>query len=393
MTLPHLKKIIPEIKTGVSLKKYNTFRIGGKAKYFFEAKTEKDLLKVLTAVRDLRLPLFILGGGSNVLFDDKVFNGIVVRIKTKGFEVEDYKSGRKIIYAAAGIPLSFLVDKAKDLSLTGLEWAAGIPGTIGGAVFGNAGAFGFSIGDIVKVVEVFDLEKMKKRKLNQKECCFEYKESIFKKEKKYVILRVGLVLRQGDKKEIEKRIEEYLERRKKSQPFFWSAGCVFKNVKIVKPEIKSKVKKALPEAEKFFRSGFLPAGYLIDKCGLKGKKNGKAEVSQKHANFIVNKGGAEAKDIISLIKLVKERVRKKLGIELEREVIFVKDFTIDSKFWVSDNEIREAEYKNKKNQNMPKKKSSRRKSAKGKKTRKTTKKKTTKKKTSRKKASKKRKKK
>ena len=204
---------------------------------------------------------------------------------------------------------------------------------------------------------------------------------------------MGLVLRKGNKKEIEKRIKEYLEKRKKSQPFCWSAGCVFKNIKIEKPEIKLKIKKALPEAAKFLKSGFLPAGYLIDKCGLKGKKIGKAEVSQKHANFIVNKGGARAKDIIKLIRLVKESVRKKLGIELEREVVFVEDFTIDSKFLISDNEIREAEYKNKKNQNMPKKKSSRRKSAKRKKTRKTAKKKTTKKKTSRKKASKKRKKK
>ncbi|MCD6114899.1 UDP-N-acetylmuramate dehydrogenase [bacterium] len=393
MKLPHLKKILPEIKTGVSLKKYNTFRIGGKAKYFFEAKTEKDLLKVLTAVRDLKLPLFILGGGSNVLFNDEEFDGVVIKVSTKGLEVKDYKPGEKIVYVEAGTPLSFLVNKAKELSLSGLEWATGIPGTIGGAVFGNAAAFGFSIGEIVKTVEVFDLETLKKRKFNQKECCFEYKESIFKKEKKYVILRVGLVLRQGNKKEIEKRIKEYLEKRKKSQPFCWSAGCVFKNIKIEKPEIKLKIKKALPEAAKFLKSGFLPAGYLIDKCGLKGKKIGKAEVSQKHANFIVNKGGAKAKDIIKLIRLVKESVRKKLGIELEREVVFVEDFTIDSKFLISDNEIREAEYKNKKNQNMPKKKSSRRKSAKRKKTRKTAKKKTTKKKTSRKKASKKRKKK
>ncbi len=345
MKLSHLKKNIPKIKTDVSLKEYTTFRVGGKTRYFFEAETEEDLLKALVAVSNLRLPLFIFGGGSNVVFDDKKFDGVVIKVNTKGLEVEDYKPGSKIIYAEAGTPLLFLVNKAKELSLSGLEWAAGIPGTIGGAVFGNAAAFGFSVGEIVKTVEAFDLESLKKRKFNQKECCFKYKESIFKKEKKYVILRIGLVLREGNKKEIEKRMREYLKKRKKSQPFYWSAGCVFKNIKIEKPEIKLKIKKALPEAEKFLRSGFLPAGYLIDRCGLKGERIGRAEVSQKHANFIINKGGAKAKDIIKLMRLVKERVKERLGIELDREVILAKNFTVDSDFWVRDNKRREVKNK------------------------------------------------
>lgn len=330
MASPKIENRLSGIKTNVSLKNYTTFRIGGRAKYFFEAKTTKEIIKALLMAKEFNLPFFIIGQGSNILFDDKNFNALIIKIETKRIQVKSLGNDKKIILVEAGTPLSYLVTKAKELSLTGLEWAAGIPGTVGGAIFGNAGAFGGFMGDLVKSVEVFDVEENKTKVLDQKECHFGYKDSIFKHKKGYIILLAELVLKKGKKQEIDKKIKNYLERRKNSQPFLPSAGCIFKNIEVTKVKNKAKILKEVPEAKKFFEQGFLPAGFLIDKCGLKGKQTGGAKVSEKHANFIVNLGGAKAKDVLKLINSIKQEVKKKFGVELEEEVRIVK--TIDTKF-------------------------------------------------------------
>ena len=154
-----IKNLLPGVKENVSLKDYTTFKIGGKAKYFFVAKTKNEIIKAIKASKQLNLPFFILGGGSNVLFSDKEFEGLVIKIKNEKLEIKNC-----IIDAEAGVPLSLLVQKAQQHSLSGLGWAVGIPGTIGGAVYGNASAFGKAIGDLVKQVEVLDLKNFKIRK-------------------------------------------------------------------------------------------------------------------------------------------------------------------------------------------------------------------------------------
>jgi len=253
----------------VSLKKYTTFKIGGPAKYFFTAKNKNDLIKALREAKKLNLPFFILGGGSNVLISDKGFNGLVIK---------------------AGRPLSLYVSK-------GLDWAVGIPGTIEGAVCGNAGAFGRSMKDEVKAVEVFDAKTSKVKIFKNKDCQFGYRSSVFKKKKNLVILSVKTKSRKSNFK----KIKAYLKRKKETQPLnYFSAGSVFKNSK------------------NYF------AAELIEKCNLKGKQIGRAKISEKHANFIVNLGGASSQDVLKLLSSAKQRVKKKFKIKLKEEVVFLK---------------------------------------------------------------------
>ncbi|MDO8601103.1 MAG: UDP-N-acetylmuramate dehydrogenase [bacterium] len=269
-----IKKLLPSIRENVSLASYTSFKIGGPARYFFLAKNKDDLLKAVMAAKELNLPFFILGGGSNLLVSDKGYKGLVIK---------------------TGESLSSYV-------LKGLEWAAGIPGTIQGAVYGNAGAFGKSMKDAVESVEVFDLKTGGIKVFKNRDCKFAYRTSIFKKNKNLIIVSVKIVdeAKVSSPRITGARIKEYLNYKKDTQPLnFPSAGSVFKNP-----------------------AGF-SAGELIEKCGLKGKKIGQAAISEKHANFIVNLGKGKAKDVVGLIKLIKAKVKNKFKINLEEEIQFL----------------------------------------------------------------------
>jgi len=283
------------IEKNVSLKNYTTFKIGGKAKYFCEAKTKKDLANAISMAKKIRLPFFILGGGSNLLVSDKGYKGLVIKILNTKYQILNTK-----IVTEVGVPLSKLISLSAERSLTGMEWTVGIPGTVGGAVYGNAGSFGKSMKDIVKEVEVLDVKNLDFKIYNLKDCKFAYRESVFKKNKNLIILSTKLSLKKGRKKEIENKIKEYLKYKKQTQPLnFSSAGSIFKNPR-----------------------GFF-AGELIEKCGLKGKRVGGAKISEKHANFIVNFGGATSKDVKKLINLVKKSVKKKFKVVLEEEIQYL----------------------------------------------------------------------
>ena len=250
--------------------KYTTFHIGGKAKYFFVAKNKDEIIKAIEWAKDKNLPFFILGGGSNLLVSDKGYRGLVIKF---------------------GEPLSLYV-------LKGLDWAVGIPGTIQGAVYGNAGAFGKSMKDAVKSVEVFDIKTNKIKIFKNKDCKFSYRDSIFKRNKNLIIISVKI--KTSPKANAFRRAGEYLNYKKNTQPLnFASAGSVFKNP---------------PGAS---------AGELIERCGLKGKKIGNVKISEKHANFIVNLGGGKARDVKKLIKIIKTRVKKKFKIDLTEEIQFL----------------------------------------------------------------------
>jgi len=295
----------------VSLKNYTTFKIGGKAKYFFIAKTKEDLFCAITAAKKLKLPFFVLGGGSNLLVSDKGYEGLVINFKFSVFSFQKNK-----IIVGAGTRLGELVNASAERRLTGLEWASGIPGTVGGAVFGNAGAFQKSMKDVVKEVEVLDTKDLRFKIYDFKKCQFGYRNSIFKHKKNLIILSIIFKLKKGKKSEIKKRIKEYLNYKKERQPFDYpSAGSIFKN-----PSGFSVGE--LGEESKFSSSSFA-AARLIEKCGLKGKRIGQAKISEKHANFIVNLGNARAKDVKELIDLVKKEVKKKFKINLEEEIRFL----------------------------------------------------------------------
>jgi len=292
-----IQKLLPGLKKNVSLKNYTTFKIGGPAKYFFEAKKKEDLIGAVITAKKFKLPFFILGGGSNILVSDEGFKGLVIKCQMSNVKCQNQNSKLKTIYAESGVRLSNLVQFSLEKSLAGLEWAVGIPGMVGGAILGNAGAFGRSMKDVIQKVEVFDTKTGKVKIFKKKDCQFDYRNSIFKEKKNLIILSATLQLKKGNKKEIQEKMKEYLNYRKETQPLnLPSAGSIFKNPK-----------------------GF-SAGELIEGCGLKGKRIGNVKISEKHANFIVNLGGGKAKDVKKLINLAKKKIKEKFGITLEEEI-------------------------------------------------------------------------
>lgn len=291
-----LTTIIEEskIKTNEDMSKHTSFKAGGKAKFYIKAKTVEDVINTVKISKENNIPIVVLGNGSNILFKDKEFNGVVLKIELDTLKIEE-----NIITAEAGVKNAILGRKALDNNLQGFEFAAGIPGTIGGAIRMNAGAYGGEIKDIVQDVEYLDYEDLKIKKITNKECNFEYRHSVFC-ENKNIILSATFKLENGIKEEIANRMNEFAKSRKEKQPLEYpSAGSTFKR-----------------------GTDFITAK-LIDECGLKGYQIGGAQVSEKHAGFIINKENATAKDIIDLVEYVKKTVKEKTGksIDLEVEII------------------------------------------------------------------------
>ena len=282
-----------KFQENISLAQYTSFKIGGPAKYFFIAKNKEDLIEVIKKAKKTKLTIFILGGGSNILARDKGYNGLVIKIQNSEIRIENYN-----IQTDAGVSLGKLVGLAREKSLAGLEWAAGIPGTVGGAIYGNAKAFKNRMSDIVKSVEVLNNKTLEIKTLTTNQCGFSKKNSIFKHNKDLIILSVNLELKKGDEDQIRQTIKEHLEFRKKNQPLkFPSAGSIFVN-----------------------QDGRSASSKLIDKAGLKGIRIGDAQVSEKHAGFIINLGNAKSGDILELIKIIQEKVKEKFNTDLEPEI-------------------------------------------------------------------------
>ena len=268
------------MEQNISLKDKNSFHIGGIAKYYAFVASKEELLEAFSFAKESKLPIFIIGEGSNVLVSDNGFKGVVIKLELN--QINDSSVG-------AGVPLRNLVLEAKTLNLGGLEWAVGIPGTVGGAVFGNAGAFKHSISEVIEEVEVFDGEEIKI--LKNSECGFGYRESIFKNNPNYIILGIKIRLNGGFDLEI---MQDCFNKR--NNPKGYSIGSIFKN-----PEGYS-------------------AGKLIESCGLKGKQIGGAIISKEHANWIINIGKASSDDVEKLISLMKTEVKKKFNIDLIEEI-------------------------------------------------------------------------
>jgi len=189
-----LKQALPGIQFNVSLKNYTSFRIGGKAKYFFVARTNEQLINAIKLASKYNLPFFILGGGTKLLVSDKIFNGLVIKIQNSGFKVQDFR-----IFAESGLSITKLTDVALENSLAGLGWLRGIPGTVGGAISGNAGAFNGSMENVISSVEVFDKKSEKLKVFKNKDCKFAYRTSVFKKTPELIILSCEIRLKKGDR--------------------------------------------------------------------------------------------------------------------------------------------------------------------------------------------------
>ncbi len=284
-------KDICGIKLNEPMKKHTTFRVGGSADYFYEPKTYEDIKNALNMAKKENIPVTIIGNGSNLLVKDGGIRGLVIKLYENFSEI---KVDGEYIKALSGAKMPQIGNAALKEGLSGFEFASGIPGTIGGGLMMNAGAYGGELSDIVVSAEY--LENGEIKTYTKDEMCLGYRKSIFSG-KDGVILSVTLKLSYGDREEIKAKMDDLKERRVTKQPLeFASAGSTFK-----RPE------------------GYF-AGKLIEDAGLKGAKVGDAEVSQKHAGFIINRKNASASEIIELIEYVKKKVYENSGVKLEPEV-------------------------------------------------------------------------
>jgi len=289
-----------ELKTSVPLKQYSNFRIGGRADYFFSASSLQELTSAVIAAEKESIPYRVIGGGFNILFDDDGFRGLIIRNDVKG--IKEIKEGE--IEVLSGTNLDEFIHFCASKGLGGGEFLAGIPGTIGGAVCGNAGAFESTIESILKEAVVLNQDG-KRAELNKDQMKFRYRGSILK-EKPFIILSVVFSLTHKSSDLIKKRIEENIKKREKKHPPWGTAcaGSYFKNPVSDKGEI-------------------LLAGYLLDRVGARSLKKGDAAVYKGHSNFLINIGEATSKDIRNLASELKQRVRQRFGIILEEEVVFI----------------------------------------------------------------------
>ncbi|MDP3784887.1 MAG: UDP-N-acetylmuramate dehydrogenase [bacterium] len=304
-----------EIKENVSLKPFTVFQVGGPARFFIDAGSKEEIIRALEWTRDKKVPYFILGLGSNILVSDKGFPGLVIKIS--GGRIS--RDG-DLITVEAGAKMAEVVNFSLQNDLVGFEWAIGIPGTVGGSVRGNAGCFGSEMKDAVQEVEGYDMNQGRFFSFDNGACEFSYRHSIFKERPELIVLEVLLKLRAGDPKQSRDLVRKYTQHRLHTQDIGRSsAGSVFKNVA---PGVGAR----LPPGVKAAGSGpadFIAIASLIETAGLKGFKIGGVMVSPKHANFIINTGDARAEDIVMLVGLIKERIHRKFGIQLEEEIQYV----------------------------------------------------------------------
>lgn len=295
--LSDLKKVIPEenIKINEPMSKHTSFKTGGPAEIYITGKTIKQIQDVLKFSKQNNIKLYIIGNGSNLLISDEGIKGIVLKIAVDNIETLESDFG-VLVKAGAGVKIMALAQILKKDGITGFEELAGIPGTMGGANYMNAGAYGKELKDIIVSTKAINKETGEIETLKNEEQELKYRSSIFKN-RKYIIIETMLNLQKGIPEEIERKMSNFSNQRKQKQPIEYpSAGSTFKR------------------GEKFITAK------LIDECGLKGYQIGGAQISEKHAGFIINKNNATSKDILDLIKYTKKKVFEKFGVQIEEEV-------------------------------------------------------------------------
>lgn len=287
---------IGKVERNVSLKKHTTYRVGGICKYMIFPSDTKKLIKLLKILKEYEIKYKVLGNGSNTLFSDEPFEGVIIKLSN----FDNLEVRRTTVKVGSGYNLMKLATLMVKKGLSGLEFATGIPGTVGGAVYMNAGAYKSDMGYIVKNIKVLTKE-FQVITLTNRELDFHYRSSFLQRNKDYICLEATLSLKNGDKEEMQEIVKDRRTRRLESQPLEYpSAGSVFRN-----------------------KEGYPASGKLIEDLGLKGYRINGAEVSMKHANFIINKENATAQDIRDLIEYVQEKVKEEYKIELKVEQEFV----------------------------------------------------------------------
>jgi len=295
--LESLTNIIPQerIKQNELMKNYTSFKIGGPAEFFIKINTLEELKKIIKLCKNNKIQLTLIGNGSNLLILDKGIKGIVIKLELKEIQINKTEGKKVEIKVENGVPLGLLAQKLLKEEITGFEELSGIPGTIGGAIVMNAGAHQKEMKDIVTNVTALDYEG-NLHIFSNKESEFEYRKSKFSKEK-FIILQANLLLEKGNQKQIKEKMDEYAQYRKEKQPIEYpSAGSTFKR------------------GEDFITAK------LIDEAGLKGYTIGGAQISEKHAGFIINKENASSQDVLELVEYVKDKVYQKFQKEIKLEI-------------------------------------------------------------------------
>lgn len=283
-----------KIKENEDMSKYTSFKTGGKARFLIKANKIQEIKDAIKIAKEQDIPFLVIGNGTNILFRDELYSGIIIKMELNTFKINNNKA-----VVDAGVKNALLAQELMKKELSGFEFAAGIPGTIGGAIRMNAGAYGGEIKDIIEKVTYLDYSTLEEKTITNKECNFQYRHSVFC-DNKNIILSATFNFIKAEKINIQEKMDLYAKSRKEKQPLEYpSAGSTFKR------------------GEDFITAK------IIDECGLKGYTIGGAQVSEKHAGFIINKNKATSKDIIELINYVKKIVKEKKekDIELEIEII------------------------------------------------------------------------
>lgn len=295
------------------LSRYTRFGIGGPARIFLETGSETSFMQALQIVERSETPFVVIGAGTNLIVSDEGFDGVVLRFTASGIKAEGNR-----VTAAAGAVLQNLVDFTVERGLAGIHTMTGIPGFVGAAVYGNAGAYGRSISQSILSVRFFDGSAV--RVFDNEQCRFRYRESIFKREKGWIIFAATLELEAGDAAELHRIASGILEtRNRKYPPTMKCAGSIFKN--LLFHELPEAVKAMVPE--KVVIEGKVPSAYFLEQVGAKGMKNGDIHVADYHANLIYNAGDGTAAQLAATISELKRRVLERFGFEVEEEVQYV----------------------------------------------------------------------
>ncbi|MCE9628907.1 MAG: UDP-N-acetylmuramate dehydrogenase [Candidatus Vogelbacteria bacterium] len=312
-----MKNIWPNLQTNIDIKTLTTFGVGGTAAFYLKVTSPADLLTVMEGVKKIKVPYLVMAGGSNLVFADKKLNKLLIHVTTSSTDKEAIKITGKQVVCQVGVPLAKLIDLTLKNNLAGLEALSGIPGTVGGAIVGNAGAYGQTISDRLDSVDIFDGKKV--RTLTKGDCRFSYRDSILK-HKEWIVLTATFSLERGDKKLLLAKSKSIIKTRNaKYPPGLKCPGSFFKNV-LVKKVSKESLKKI--DQSKII-DGKIPTGYLLEVIGARGMKQGGVYIPEYHGNLLVNDGTGTYKDVISLAKKLKTKVKKQFGIELEEEVRYM----------------------------------------------------------------------
>lgn len=310
---------IPSATENEPMAKHTSFRVGGPSRLYVVAPSSDAILQAVQAAVRLGIPWHVYGGGSNMLVSDDGYEGVMIQAANRGLTIDG-----DLVTAEAGAITALVARKTVEAGLKGFEWAIGVPGTIGGAVFGDAGCYGGEMRDVVESVDAFRFRDGQRVRLTNPECRFGYRTSLFKHEPHLIFGCTIRLAKNADIDASKARMQEIMAMRKEKQPLeASSAGCVFKNFEFTDEKELEILRRELEVPQSMIDKRQISVGWLVEQAGLMGKSVGDVEVSKKHGNFFINKGKARAQDILALISLVKMKIRDELGIELQEEVQYV----------------------------------------------------------------------